>query len=603
MGIGLVDDGTYSSIAITRSGALSLFAKNQSTAWTRILTATQIAGQYVPLTRTVNGKSLSGNIVLNSTDTGSLAIVNNLSDVPNKTTARTNLEVYSSGEVDAKLSTINQSITTTNSNVSDIQNDITIINANVNDQGAEIDSVRTDLDSFKTSTSNAIGTLGSDITEVKNDYVPKTTTVNGQPLSNNVTITAEDIDALTLTGNDLVLPGDITSPEFDGSLKEYIDNATPTIDAYTKAESDNKFVTQVTTVNGHALSGNVTVTKGDVGLGNVTNDAQLKVANNLSDVPNKAASRTNLEIDRLDQQYSTETRIYSDVNKNNRLTIQDGGTWGLYSDAVNKWIPLNVEQGGTGARNAAEARTNFQIDRFSQHGQDQTNIWADDARSHRLALANSGAWGFYRETDGQWMPLGVQMGGTGVSTLTDLRNNMGVSALTSLQDYTILTGPVDRESDRGSRMVLYANGVIGFQTYQGINTTLPISAIPIGGVVSMGIDGRPNGSILEHGSNSNGRYTKYADGTMVCWFTHNQLVSTGTASGNIFTSAIVTLIFPAQFVTVPSVTCSAVWGGSSGSSTWCNIGSVSNSLVQFQLNSAQANGNGYPSYMAIGRWV
>lgn len=38
----------------------------------------------------------------------------------------------------------------------------------------------------------------------------------------------------------------------------------------------NAKVDKTTTVNGHALSGNVTVTKSDVGLGNVTNDAQVK---------------------------------------------------------------------------------------------------------------------------------------------------------------------------------------------------------------------------------------------------------------------------------------------------------------------------------------
>ena len=37
-------------------------------------------------------------------------------------------------------------------------------------------------------------------------------------------------------------------------------------------------VDKTTTVNGHALSNNVTVTKGDVGLGNVTNDAQIPLA-------------------------------------------------------------------------------------------------------------------------------------------------------------------------------------------------------------------------------------------------------------------------------------------------------------------------------------
>ena len=38
----------------------------------------------------------------------------------------------------------------------------------------------------------------------------------------------------------------------------------------------DKKVDKTTTVNGHALSGNVTVSKADVGLGNVTNDAQVK---------------------------------------------------------------------------------------------------------------------------------------------------------------------------------------------------------------------------------------------------------------------------------------------------------------------------------------
>ena len=37
-------------------------------------------------------------------------------------------------------------------------------------------------------------------------------------------------------------------------------------------------VDKTTTVNGHALSSNVTVTKGDVGLGNVTNAAQIPLA-------------------------------------------------------------------------------------------------------------------------------------------------------------------------------------------------------------------------------------------------------------------------------------------------------------------------------------
>ncbi|MEJ0012777.1 MAG: hypothetical protein WDM94_09165 [Bauldia sp.] len=49
------------------------------------------------------------------------------------------------------------------------------------------------------------------------------------------------------------------------------------------------------TVNGHALSADVSVTKGDVGLGNVTNDAQLKAASNLSDVGSAATAFGNIK--------------------------------------------------------------------------------------------------------------------------------------------------------------------------------------------------------------------------------------------------------------------------------------------------------------------
>jgi hypothetical protein len=48
----------------------------------------------------------------------------------------------------------------------------------------------------------------------------------------------------------------------------------------------------ITSVNGQ--TGVVVLTKSDVGLGNVTNDAQLKIASNLSDLANASTARTNL---------------------------------------------------------------------------------------------------------------------------------------------------------------------------------------------------------------------------------------------------------------------------------------------------------------------
>lgn len=75
-----------------------------------------------------------------------------------------------------------------------------------------------------------------------------------------------------LTGQfDLVLNTDT-----DGTLAANSDGLVPTQKAV-KTYADTK-VPATRTVNGHALSADVTVTKGDVGLGSVTNDAQLKAA-------------------------------------------------------------------------------------------------------------------------------------------------------------------------------------------------------------------------------------------------------------------------------------------------------------------------------------
>ncbi|EPE1366926.1 tail fiber domain-containing protein [Escherichia coli] len=69
MGIGLIDMGTFSSLAMTKSGSLAIYAKNQNTAWQRILTSGLGDSKYVALTgdQTVAGnKTFSGDTKVNS---------------------------------------------------------------------------------------------------------------------------------------------------------------------------------------------------------------------------------------------------------------------------------------------------------------------------------------------------------------------------------------------------------------------------------------------------------------------------------------------------------------------------------------------------------
>lgn len=66
-------------------------------------------------------------------------------------------------------------------------------------------------------------------------------------------------------------------------------------------------------------------------------------------------ARANLELDRVDQQFATETRLWNDAAKNNcRLTVQTDGTWGVYSEVSGNWVPLKTYQGGTGVRTYEE---------------------------------------------------------------------------------------------------------------------------------------------------------------------------------------------------------------------------------------------------------
>jgi hypothetical protein len=99
-------------------------------------------------------------------------------------------------------------------------------------------------------------TTGGAYTEL-NKKVDKTTTVNGHALSGNVSVTKADLSL-----DNVVNTGDSATPVLDGTTKF------TTGGAYTEL---NKKVDKTTTVNGHALSGNVSVTKADLSLDNVVN--------------------------------------------------------------------------------------------------------------------------------------------------------------------------------------------------------------------------------------------------------------------------------------------------------------------------------------------
>ncbi|KQQ70930.1 hypothetical protein ASF70_18985 [Rhizobium sp. Leaf321] len=148
------------------------------------------------------------------------------------------------------------------------------------------------------------------------------------------------------------------------------------------------------------------------------------------------------------------------------------------------------------------------------------------------------------------------------------------------------------------RAILGLSGGAGkFIRSTGANTAVMQDIV---GTVSQS-GGIPTGAIVERGSNANGEYVRFADGTQIC--TYNAVFSiTTTALGSIFrdNASVGAWSFPASFATAP-----AVMTSSNSAVTWTGLASASAT----QLNAAPVfsatalSGSSVRIYFqAIGRW-
>ena len=107
--------------------------------------------------------------------------------------------------------------------------------------------------------------------------------------------------------------------------------------------------------------------------------------------------------------------------------------------------------------------------------------------------------------------------------------------------------------------------------------------------------------ITESGSNSNGRYIKFDDGTMICSISKTVTASINTAYGSIYYGTY-RWDYPKPFVDIPAVSCSQFkWGNSA---SWGNVGATYLAyaiLMGFDLYSRNS-GDTLLSAIAIGRW-
>lgn len=113
-------------------------------------------------------------------------------------------------------------------------------------------------------------------------------------------------------------------------------------------------------------------------------------------------------------------------------------------------------------------------------------------------------------------------------------------------------------------------------------------------------------NIVASGSNANGRYIKYSDGTMIEW--NNMIVDDqpidSQYGGTILYTGTRTITFPIAFVgSYPSCQCSHFRWGTSGSWGAVNSVSLDDCVIRgYDFFSRATGTNCYISWMAIGRW-
>lgn len=110
--------------------------------------------------------------------------------------------------------------------------------------------------------------------------------------------------------------------------------------------------------------------------------------------------------------------------------------------------------------------------------------------------------------------------------------------------------------------------------------------------------GMPTGAIIERGSNANGEFVRYADGTQICWRTFT--IDSDRSFDNIFrTDTYPVWTFPAPFAERPVVS-----GSRDGAATgvWASARRVTSTNCEPELLSSRSRSNQIIDFCAVGRW-
>jgi len=124
--------------------------------------------------------------------------------------------------------------------------------------------------------------------------------------------------------------------------------------------------------------------------------------------------------------------------------------------------------------------------------------------------------------------------------------------------------------------------------------------------------GVPTGAIIESGSNANGEFVKYADGTMICITAKSQFLTTDNNVGNLYrSSGAATLDYPATFASLDYLSAFKVETGNTGGLDFFSLGSSNkdyltgsflSTVTPLFLTGGRSGDSAKVKVMAVGRW-
>lgn len=148
-----------------------------------------------------------------------------------------------------------------------------------------------------------------------------------------------------------------------------------------------------------------------------------------------------------------------------------------------------------------------------------------------------------------------------------------------------------------SKYVLQQRGASGLETKAEVpaleNGKIDMSWLPV--------VGESGAAIIARGSNANGEWVRWEDGTQVCWGSKTLTIST-SLNGNIYLMTVNSILFPASFISAPVCVLSADYDDLN--LTWANCHAVFSGSFNMTIYTTvqKTSTQGTIRFLAIGRW-